>query len=140
MPRFLRYEWIRESLNKDDEIVDIEHFENFPGEGQGCDIALVRDAEGVNRSWAYIEQGSLPEYFYEAGLEGKNTGKPAAKVPARFRREVSAHKSQYINAGSDGVVQCSAVARNAENPLELTTDGAVVSERNYPPCVNKAAG
>ena len=92
----IRYEWTVEFLEEDD-IVDsffgdtlqeaLRHAGDTPA---GCAkrIGVVRDrfdsAESlVCRSWAYMEDGKLPERFVDA------YGREIAKVPARFCKEVA---------------------------------------------------
>ncbi len=54
-----------------------------PHDGTGYRIVLVRD-DDAGRSWAYMEDGKLPEFFEDAyGVE-------TAKVPQRFHKEVAA--------------------------------------------------
>jgi hypothetical protein len=45
------------------------------------EVVLVRDDE-EGRSWAYVENGKLPEFFTDAD------GADASKVPQRFHQEV----------------------------------------------------
>lgn len=54
-----------------------------PDPGTVHKIVLVRD-DDEGRSWAYMENGKLPEYFEDA------YGQPHAKVPKRFHAEVGA--------------------------------------------------
>ena len=93
----VRYEWTVEFL-EDDDIVDsffgdtllaaLRHAGDTPA---GCAkrLAVVRDrfdsAESlVCRSWAYMDDGKLPERFVDA------CNHETAKVPARFYKEVAA--------------------------------------------------
>lgn len=65
------YKWVREwSAN------------NPCGSGRRYDIVLVRDDDN-GRSWAYIEDGKLPEYFTDA------FDRVTAKVPKRFVQELA---------------------------------------------------
>lgn len=50
--------------------------------GEHWDIVLVCDDDS-GRSWAYLANGALPEYFEDAG------GSKTRKVPQRFHDEVS---------------------------------------------------
>ena len=90
------YEWDVEVCT-DDEFEDIEdHL--FQRDYAGClkelqqgatydgtkkRIVLVRDDE-KGRSWAYLEDGKLPEHFLDA------YSNETAKVPKQFRDEVTA--------------------------------------------------
>lgn len=60
-----------------------EQLTRFPDAGDGLrfDVVLVRDGY-YGRSWAYVEDGKLPEFFHDA--DGRN----AALVPKRFHAEV----------------------------------------------------
>lgn len=92
-----RYEWDVE-VYTDDEYQDIEDHlfqSDYAGcvkemqaetpEGMKKRVVLVRDDDSRNggRSWAYMENGKLPEYFEDA------YGVKTAKVPKRFHQEVS---------------------------------------------------
>lgn len=52
-------------------------------EGERSDIVLVRD-DGLERSWAYVENGKLPVAFTDS------VGHRIAAVPDRFHKEVGA--------------------------------------------------
>lgn len=56
--------------------------ENPPERGIRYELVLVRD-DDKGRSWAYMTNGKLPEYFTDAD------GSDAAKVPKRFHQEVN---------------------------------------------------
>ena len=85
------YEWTLEVINKDGDIEeslfentlkDINRYADFGGViGENIMVALVKnvgnDEDGIlDRTWAYIEDGSLNELF----LDG-------TKVPKRFIKE-----------------------------------------------------
>jgi hypothetical protein len=53
-----------------------------PEDGERHEIVLVRDDDD-RRSWAYLADGKLPEFFYDAD------GKPYKRVPQRFHKEVA---------------------------------------------------
>ncbi len=96
------YEWIVEELDvlpgaeigEDDDIIDVHHFDTFV-EARAwasdniypCRIGLTRDVgnddEGLtDRSWAYVENRKLPEFFTYCPELG-------AKVPKRFHEEIA---------------------------------------------------
>jgi hypothetical protein len=90
----IRYEWTVEFL-EDDDIVDLYFGDTLKDvlrqagdtpAGYIKHIGVVRDrydsAESlVCRSWAYVEDGKLPDRFTDA------CGREVAKVPARFHKE-----------------------------------------------------
>lgn len=91
------YEWTVEEMDGED-VVEASHFDTYKKAMNffepGNHIGLVRDevieAEGViDRQWAYIKDGKLPEYFSTA--MGKDDG---AKVPQRFHKEFNAHNQK----------------------------------------------
>ncbi len=85
-----RYWWVTETLDENGDIVNVDRSKDFPGfPKSGEDVALVRDVLNGNRSWAYIEKGTLPQYFYEAG-DGKNLGRASAEVPIKFHNQIRA--------------------------------------------------
>ncbi|MGL4353143.1 MAG: hypothetical protein ACRCTP_04300 [Aeromonas popoffii] len=99
----VEYEWCLEARargeNEDeDEILDLHH-DKLPQllkmmgepnleEGQFCELCLVRnklDQSGslIDRTWAYLEGGELPEFFEDAfNLE-------ATKVPKQYHEELA---------------------------------------------------
>jgi len=93
----IRYEWTVELLEGED-IVDLyfgdtlkEVLRQAGDTPVGCTkhIGVVRDRydsgeDLVCRSWAYMEDGKLPERFEDAMCV------EVAKVPARFHKEVAA--------------------------------------------------
>lgn len=100
----VQYEWDCETVAdgdsiefEDDEVIDHAHgasyrevaewAERYPAApGFKHRLVLVRDDE-AGRSWAYVEDGELPQVFTDA------YDQPTAKVPQRFVREVSAFTS-----------------------------------------------
>lgn len=95
------YEWDVEMTVEypcgENDVLEHHHFERLgdaiafaagdPGSHPDGDVmyavVLVRD-DSVGRSWAYLEEGSLPEAFMTAD------GKSGAAVPKRFHRDVAA--------------------------------------------------
>jgi len=94
----VRYEWDVEECNAvettdldEGEVIDHRHCETYtevkrvlaetPPPGSVWSACLVRDDDN-GRSWAYMEDGKLPEYFEDAYQH------PTAKVPQRFHAEV----------------------------------------------------
>lgn len=90
------YEWDVEEVDEHDDITDHNHTTSYAeakrindlssDAGTTSRIVLVRDDDNTRtgcRSWAYLEDGELPEYFEDAhGVE-------IAKVPKRFHAEVA---------------------------------------------------
>ena len=76
------YEWDKERIDEHGDIIDhsfadsLKDLKNHEGI-----LVLVRDAPR-SRSWAYVEDEKLPEYFLDA------FGNQTAKVPQRFHREL----------------------------------------------------
>lgn len=93
------FEWVIETMDgpgDDADIVAVNHettyaeAKSFANGIEHARIGLVRDAEnkrygGWDRSWAYVDNDGLPEYFSDA------SGRDTVKVPAKYRR-------QYDNA------------------------------------------
>ncbi len=95
----VQYEWDCETVAngdstnfEDGEVIDHAHGASFKdvaawSAANPCEpgfrhmIALVRD-DDEGRSWAYVEDGRLPEFFTDAD------GADAARIPQRFVREV----------------------------------------------------
>lgn len=92
------YEWDVETIAvgetdkyEDGEVLDHHHCDTYaeamefaasePDPGTRYVITLVRD-DTDGRSWAYIEDGELPEFFEDAYYF------PVAKVPQRFVKEL----------------------------------------------------
>jgi hypothetical protein len=81
----INYEWDIETTDGDGDIIDHNHRDRlnqyYKEELEDGDLVLVRtDLEG--RSWAYVENGKLPEYFLDS------FGVTIAKVPKRFHQEL----------------------------------------------------
>jgi len=93
------YEWDIEIVKdgdtedkEDGEILDHNHCESFkqliydlenivPEEGTRFEVVLVRD-DDEGRSWAYVINGKLTQYFYDADTC------IVANTPQRFHKEV----------------------------------------------------
>jgi hypothetical protein len=85
------YEWDVEEVDENEDIQNHNHTSSYtkakevaaiPNEGGIISrIVLVRDDDNC-RSWAYMEDGKLPEWFEDA------YGAEVAKVPKRFIKEV----------------------------------------------------
>lgn len=81
----ISYEWDIETTDADGDIIDHNHRDKLneyrKEELESGDLVLVRtDSEG--RSWAYVENRELPEYFQDS------FGVNIAKVPKRFHEEL----------------------------------------------------
>jgi hypothetical protein len=87
------YEWDVETIDLNGDIQDHDHRNTYaevlsvsmrapPVSGEKHAIVLVRDDDN-GRSWAYMENGKLPEYFEDAYQQ------EVAKVPKRFHAEVA---------------------------------------------------
>ena len=85
----ITYEWTLEILDDYDDIVDVHFFETLCNllifkqdiDDVNCDVGIVKhlgnDADGiVDREYAYINRGKLPEKF-DGGYS----------VPKRFKKE-----------------------------------------------------
>lgn len=99
------YEWDCETVadgdrsHEDGEVIDHAHGKTFRAvaawaaanpcaPGGRYEFVLVRDDDG-GRSWAYLKNGKLPEYFKDA------EGCDAAKVPKRFHAEIAAEAAAW---------------------------------------------
>jgi len=89
------YEWDYETVNSDGDIEDHNHADKlsqFKTSDITDSLVLIRDlgseASGlIDRMWAYVKDGKLPEYFSDAiGLTGY-------KVPQRFHVELAKYLS-----------------------------------------------
>ena len=100
----VEYEWDVEEVTasasddyEEGEVLDHNHQGSYadcltwirdcpPPEGSRWEIVLVRDTTakywGTDRSWAYVENGKLPEFFTDG------CGDEDTKVPKRFIKEV----------------------------------------------------
>lgn len=99
----VRIEWLIETLDGPDavetDILEVNHRDTYSAAlkdqadelaagAKAVRIGLVRDRgnedEGVIcRSWAYVRDGKLPEYFNDGDRD-------VAKVPAKYHRELAA--------------------------------------------------
>jgi hypothetical protein len=98
------YEWDVETVtavesedHEEGEVMEHNHCRSYaeavadslkypPPEGCRYDIVLVRDDDD-GRSWAYMmNDGNLPEFFYDA------VQFPVARVPQKFVKEVLKYK------------------------------------------------
>jgi hypothetical protein len=82
-------EWLIEEIDEHDDIVNVNHAETYAQAVQFANgvskvrIGLVRDLPRLGgRSWAYIVDGKLPEYFTDAYDD--NT----ARVPLKYHNAV----------------------------------------------------
>jgi hypothetical protein len=99
MKTIVSIEWLVEEIDSDGDIIDVHHVDSYAEAvrfARVCrvendvktDIGLVRDRgndlEGIiDRQWAYVDHGKLPERFDWGG--GEDGG---AKVPAKYHREI----------------------------------------------------
>lgn len=95
-----RYEWVIETLDGPDtdddvEILDVNHADTYAdavrraGQEEHARVGLVRDRDtfdGIERAWAYVEDGRLPEWLEEAG------GRQVVKVPVAYRKQFEEHR------------------------------------------------
>ena len=95
MSRQTVYEWDLESYDENDEISDHDHSDNCPGlpDDSSTKLVLVRDViddcKGlIDRSWAYVVDGKLPESFCDA------YDQPCYTVPKRFHKELERKVNQ----------------------------------------------
>lgn len=89
------YEWVVETVNPEtDDIDDCWHTDSLPEKLAANErLALVRDVGNdgdglVDRQWAYVADGTLPEFFADAWDEPTS-----ARVPQKFRNAFSAWKA-----------------------------------------------
>jgi hypothetical protein len=95
----ITYEWIVETLDTepvdDPDIIEVDHFDlykyaaEFSAAHQPSRVALVRevgnDDEGlIERMWAYVRDGGLPEHF-----EFATDLVVELRVPKRFHDEIA---------------------------------------------------
>lgn len=88
----VKYEWDVETVDDHGDVLDHDHDASLSALlhrhhdiGNGEQLALVRDVwrddgELIDRSWAYAENGKLPDTF---------SGGETAKVPKRFHDEIA---------------------------------------------------
>lgn len=92
---YIEYEWVIETLDSDGNIEDVDHSDSFPGMPNECrEVAVVCDDYSTHpmlRSWAYIKDGLLPEYFEDAG------GLDTRKVPKKYHKELAKGLHDLIN-------------------------------------------
>lgn len=89
----ITYEWCYETL-EDGDIIDSDHedkLHDFTEDRITDTLCLIRNLgnenEGlVDRSWAYVKDGKLPDCF--SGVNGEY---PYQKVPKRFKEELEKH-------------------------------------------------
>lgn len=85
------YEWDYETLSEDGDIIDHNHKDKlaaFTKEDITTSLVLIRDEvndiDGLqDRTWAYVEDGKLPDYFSDAA------GNTLYHVPERFKVELA---------------------------------------------------
>jgi hypothetical protein len=98
MRNSISYEWDYETVDEFGDILDHNHADKlsqFTDQDKTDSLVLVRDEgnenEGVvNRSWAYVKEGKLPEYFKDAA------GCEVSKVPKRFHLELKSYRNNVI--------------------------------------------
>lgn len=88
------YEWDYEVTDLDQEVKNHIYCEQCPGlpnqdmfdDDEICFLVLVKNVfhceELVDRQWAYVDSGKLPEFFYDYAGGGD-------KVPQRFHKELA---------------------------------------------------
>jgi len=84
-----RYEWDLEDADEHGDIHDHSFSDTLAPLWkwrEGKALVLVRDETDndggrLERSWAYVKDGNLPEWFEDSG------GSPTVKVPKRFHAE-----------------------------------------------------
>ena len=90
----LTYEWDVETVDEYGDIEDhyhseritIDHLDAALDKSGRTRLVLVRDDHrhgGIDRSWAYVEEGKLPDHFKDAYDRNE------AKVPQRFHKELA---------------------------------------------------
>ncbi len=104
------YEWDIETVDAHGDIQDHHHADKLieltrlwndgPDVETTRRIVLVRDViceiDGlIDRTWAYVEDGVLPEYFADS------LGEEATKVPKRLHREFSRGRSGFDGLPSE---------------------------------------
>ncbi len=94
------YEWDLETW-EGDQVEDHNHSDKiFRLPNKNEKLVLVRDVGNdisgvVHRVWAYVENGVLPEYFYDCGDGDQKT---TIKVPKRFHQELK----RFVKKEGDG--------------------------------------
>lgn len=94
------YEWDIETTDEHGDIIDHSFSDKlkdlYAPVGSNKHLVLVRNVYNkyvdlVDRNWAYVKEGGLPEYFSDA--YGRNTH----KVPKKYHRELAElRKKNYI--------------------------------------------
>ena len=91
-------EWLVEELDSNGDILNVHHCDTYAHARKvagwsdyNTDIGLVRDRGNdldglLDRQWAYLEDGRLPERFSDSG------GSEGPLVPAKFHFEVQRSK------------------------------------------------
>jgi len=99
---FTDYEWDYELTNLDEEVIDRDCWDHLRGRGlpdstpdangEFLVLVLVKDVYRgwalKERSWAYVKDGKLPEYFGIGTYHDWDEG--YSKVPQRFHQELAA--------------------------------------------------
>ena len=89
------YEWDIETVDPDtDDILDHRHADKLselPKPGTNERLVLVRD-DDAGRSWAYVKNGILPNFFSIPEADG-NEYETAVAVPVRFEQEFNRWKA-----------------------------------------------
>lgn len=84
-----RYEWDVETIEEDDEVIDHDFKNTFEECRQylnntSYDVVLVcTDDNTESRSWAYLVDNKLLEYFEDASFN------EVRKIPQRFHKKVN---------------------------------------------------
>jgi len=103
---FTIYEWDVELVDEYEDVLDHDFSEKCPGiptqktfrgeEGEYEMLVLVKNVyrqwDLSDRTWAYVKEGKLPEYFSDAWQ------REASKVPKRFHKELF---KKELMSGSD---------------------------------------
>ena len=101
---FTVYEWDYELTNLDEEVLDHDHSDQCRGlpdstpnaNGEFRVLVLVKDVYRdwvlQERSWAYVKDGKLPEYFGIGTYHDWDEG--SSKVPQRFHQELARFSSR----------------------------------------------
>ena len=91
----LIYEWDLEESTADGDVVDHDHADRLIEFSrrvlpEHVHLVLIRDEEkggNLDRSWAYVQGGHLPQFFKYA------YGHPTTRVPRRFHLELMRARS-----------------------------------------------
>jgi hypothetical protein len=108
------YEWIVEQIDEHDDIIDTNSHDSYEDAmserldvAHGAvrmDVGICRDVGNneqgvVDRVWAYVRGGVLPEYFTDGTEIDGEVAEVSIKVPKRFHAEVSAYRAAFFKAG-----------------------------------------